>query len=242
MYCSNAPNWLRCQSEECDAPAPLSLFPHSSQFRFQREAGADRKDRRRNPEQLMGVLAHEFQYLPLLRLRGQQLDLVDHDNDLFAPIPDLLQEGALRLAERPVRAGDEEDEVAAGHEMFGQLLVLADDSIRTGRVDQIDLLQPGNRQAAHRHTSVRARLLDRIAVADQNQFAGGRHHAFGQIVAPQQRVDDRALAGVELAHHHHQEQLLQLGHRTAEQPQVGVGRVQARQHHLQVGQQAALIL
>ena len=234
MYCSNAPNWLRSHSEESAALKPRN-------FASKRQARADGKDRRRDSEQLVGVLAHEFQHLPLLRLRSQQFDLVDHDNDLFAPVPDLLQEGALRFAEWPVRAGDEEDKVAAGHEVFGQLLVVADDSIRAGRVDQIDLLQPGNGQAAHRHPTIRARLLGRIAMADQDQFAGGRHHAFGQIVAPQQRVDHRALAGIELAHHHHQEKLLQLGQRIADQPQVGVGRIQARQRHLQVAQQAALI-
>ena len=190
----------------------------------------------------MGVAAHEFDHFLLLRFGGQQLDLVDHDHDLLAPVADLLEEGAFRFAERPVGAGDEEDEVAAGHEMLGQLLVLADDGIGAGRIDQVDLLQPGDGQAAHGHALVSARLLRGIDVADQDQFAGGGHDAFGQILLPQQRVDDGALAGVEFTHHHHQEKLFQLGQRVADQPQVGVGRVEAGEGYLQVAQQLTLFL
>ena len=134
-----------------------------------------------------------------------------------------MEEGALRLAEWPVRAGDEENEVAAGHEVLGQLLVLADDGVGAGRVDQIDFLQPGDGQAAHGHTLISARLLGGIAVADQNQFTGGGHDAFGQKFLPQQRVDDRALAGVEFTHHHHQEKLFELGQCVADQARSASG-------------------
>ena len=120
--------------------------------------------------------------------------------------------------------------------------MLADNGVGARRIDEVDLLQPGHGQAAHGHAAVRARVRDRVAVADEDQLAGGGHDAFGQVVAAEQGVDDGALAGVELADDDDEEELLQLGEGVADEGEVGVGRVETREGDLQVGQQAAFVL
>ena len=231
---------------ECAEAAALPVFGAGSvllgPFGFEREAGANGEGGRGDAEQIVRVMLHKVEHLLLLGLGGQELDLVDHDHDLLAPVADLLQEGAFRFAEGSVGAGDEEDEVAAGHEVFGQLLVLADDRVGARRIDEVDLLEPGHGQAAHGHAAVGAWVRDRVAVSDQDQFAGGGHDAFGQIVAAEQGVDDGAFAGVELSDDDDEEELLQLGEGVADQRQVGVGRIETREGDLQVGEQAAFVL
>ncbi len=100
--------------------------------------------------------------------------------------------------------------------MLGQLLVLADDGVGAGRIDEVDLLQPGHRQAAHGHAAVGAGMRGGFAVTDEDQLAGGGHDAFGQIVAAEEGVDDGALAGVELTDDDDEEELFQLGEGVAD--------------------------
>ena len=81
---------------------------------------------------------------------ADQVDLVDHDRDLLAPLADVRHELALALGERAVGGGDEEDQVGAGHELLGQRLVLADDGVRAGGVDERDLVEEVGRDRCAR--------------------------------------------------------------------------------------------
>ena len=55
---------------------------------------------------------------------------------------------ALAFGERAVGRGDEEHQVGAGHEIAGQLLVLADDGVGAGRVHDGDLAEELGRDGA----------------------------------------------------------------------------------------------
>ncbi len=85
---------------------------------------------------------------------GKDVDLVDHHHHLLAPIADLLEEGPLGLGERPVGGGDEEHEIGARHEARRQALVLADDGVGPGRVDDVNLAQQVGRGADRRQVGL----------------------------------------------------------------------------------------
>ena len=74
---------------------------------------------------------------------------------------------------------------------------------------------------------------DCFAIAHEKELAGGGDYAFGQVAVTHQRVDHRALARVEFAHHHQQEHLIQLLQAVFEQGQVVVACVQPGQGDLQ---------
>ena len=83
------------------------------------------------------------------RFVPQQIDLVDDDDDLLAPVPDRRHECPLALGERAVGGGDEEDQVGARHELLGELLVLADDGVGARGIDDRDLVEELRRVVAH---------------------------------------------------------------------------------------------
>ena len=86
--------------------------------------------------------------------RAEDVHLVDDDDDLLAPVADGGEEEPLRLGERPIGRGDEEDQVRAGHELGGEPLVLADDRVGAGRVDDVDVAQQLDRRASPRCETV----------------------------------------------------------------------------------------
>ena len=159
---------------------PLIRHRHGL-FGLQRETSTDREDGRRNTEQFPSVPGDKFQDLLTLFLAGQQFDLIDHDDDLFAPVPNSLQEEMLGFTEGSVRAGDKENKIAARYEMFCNLLMLADDGVGPRCIDQVDFLQPGDRQTQHSHACIYARALNCIHMTDEEELAGGGHDAFGQV-------------------------------------------------------------
>ena len=75
----------------------------------------------------------------------QDVDFVDDDDDLLAPIADLFQESALALGERPVGRGDEEHQIGARHEAGRDEFVFANDGIRPGRIDDTHLAEQFDR-------------------------------------------------------------------------------------------------
>ena len=72
-------------------------------------------------------------------------------------------------------------------------------------------------------------LLGKVAVLEHGNDGGRRRHALLHQRLADQRVDERALAGVELADHDEQEQLVELGDGLIEGLLLIVGGVDARQ-------------
>ena len=165
----------------------------------------ERKDLRLDPQGLPGLLAHERDDLrPVLR-RLQEVGLVEDEHDLLAPLPDRLEKGPLALGVGTVGRGDEEHEVGPRKEVPGERLVLAQDRVRARRVH--DRQRPQGVGGS-------GRLLDAVGARRPGHFApvpedphprGGRRHPLFEDAGAEERVDERALARVELPHHHEQE-------------------------------------
>ena len=78
-------------------------------------------------------------------------------------------------------------------------------------------------------------------VLQQVHLRRGRRDAFLQHAAAEQRIDERALAGVELADDDDQEQLVELLHRSAEGVEVVGRRLEAHQHVAQLRQRRPFV-
>jgi hypothetical protein len=78
-------------------------------------------------------------------------------------------------------------------------------------------------------------------VLEQADPGGGGGHALLQHALAEQGVDERALARVELADHHEEEQLVELAERAQEGVLVVSLHVEPGQHRSQVGQELALL-
>jgi hypothetical protein len=150
-------------------------------------------------KQLRGVAPHVGSDLLTFFLPFDNVDLVENEDDLLAPLADLLEYGAFALGEGSVGGSDEEDQVGAGDEVSRQLFVSADDGIRSRRVDQGDLTQQVRRVGPFEDEGLEQLLAWLLAVAQQVDPVGGGCHAFGQHPLAQQGVDEGGLAGVELA-------------------------------------------
>ena len=62
---------------------------------------------------------------------------IHNHHHLLAPVPDFAQEQPLAVAEGPVRGRDEDNQVRAWHDGFGNLLVALHNRIRPRGVDDM---------------------------------------------------------------------------------------------------------
>ena len=76
-------------------------------------------------EQIARCLLDEIDDLLKLRSIAEDIDLVQDDDDLLAPVANRRQEYSFGLGKRAVGGRDEQHEVGAGHEALGERLVLA---------------------------------------------------------------------------------------------------------------------
>ncbi len=150
----------------------------------------------------------------------EQVGLVEHDHNLFAPLLDRRQEGALALGEGPLGRGDEQHQVGAGDEVARQLLVAANDRVGAGRIDDRQLAQHIGGETACEQKPLQRLLGRHVAVTQQGDPVGRRRDALGQHLLAQQRVDEAGLPGVELARDHQQEQLVEVRDRLIERTHI----------------------
>src|SRR5215203_3406752 len=101
----------------------------------------DGKDRGRQAESRTYAAVHKGANLLDLRFVGQEVGLVDDEQDLLPPVADELEVPALALSERPLGGGDEQHQVTPRHEAPGKLLVVADDRVGPRRIDDGNLTQ-----------------------------------------------------------------------------------------------------
>ncbi len=141
--------------------------------------------------------------------------LID-DHDLLAPVADVLEERPLAFGERPVRGRHEEHEVGLRDELVGEALVLAKDRVGARRVDDVEIAQERRRGGDDVHRFLLDVPAGRLAVSQNLQPRGGRRRPLLEHARARQRVDERALAGVELADDDEQKQAIELRDRPRE--------------------------
>ena len=79
-----------------------------------------------------------------------------------------------------------------------------------------------------------------LTPGDVVDLRGRRRDALGQHLPSEEGVDEGALAGIELADHHEQEELIELVDRVRERPTVVVGGLRALECGRHLGEELAL--
>src|SRR5207248_1287593 len=97
-------------------------------------------------QQTARIVADEVEHLLAVGRIWDEVDLIDDDDNLFAPLANPFQKGALAFTERAVGAGDKEHQIAARDKKLRDLLVALNHGVRAWGVHQADLAQP-----LHRH-------------------------------------------------------------------------------------------
>ena len=173
------------------------------------------------PRDAPGRLAHKRQHLVELRRALEDVDLVDDDHDFLAPGANRFDKGAFRLGEGTICRGHEQDEIGPRHELGRQALVLADDGVRARRVDDVEVLEELDRRGHRADARAQDVGRGRGAVADEVNVRRRGRHALVEHAGAEQGIDERALAGVELADDDQEEELVELPHRLGERGGVG---------------------
>ena len=206
-------------------------------------ARTPRRPRARRRGVFRGLVPHERDHLRQLRPGLQEVVLVEDEHDLLAPLPDRLEEGPLALGEGPVGRCDEQHQVRAGHELAGERLVLAQDGVRARRVhDARSRAGLGGGGRSPRCPSGRVLREHLGAVLEDAHPRGGRRDAFLENPRAQQRVDEGALARVELAHHDEQEGKRELLARSGERLARGVRNAEPLEARGDLGDEAARLV
>ena len=206
-----------------------------------RQPGAHGQDVRLISKKVLRGVPHEVDHLLDLGRGAEDVDLVEDDDNRLAPVSNAGEEEPFRLGERAIGGGDEQDEVGAGHEFGGDPLVLAENGVRARRVDDVDVAQ----QLGWRRDDLQPVGADlasgRVAMDQQMDLSRGGRDPFFKDRIPKQRVDEGALAGIELAHHHEEEELVELPHGRSERRLVRRGRAEFGQRIPDRGQQFACL-
>ena len=195
-------------------------------------AGTDREQRRLLPQLLRRLLVHVALDARHVVGAAREVDLVHDEHDVLAPAEDEPEEVVLARRVRAQQRGDEEDEVGPRHEPLGQQLLLALHRVGAGGVDDVQVLQQLDRQLVDEQA--RLGLAHRLdgPVAQQVHRPRRRQLADLEGVGPEDGVQERRLAGVELADDHDEEQLVEATPHRLEGLEVA-------RHHVEVGEQLA---
>src|SRR5262249_52613446 len=172
---------------------------------------------------------------------AEDVDLVDDDHDLLAPVPDLLHERTFGLGERTIRGCDEQHQVRARDEARGEPLVLPYDGIGARCVDDVDL--PEQRGWRGHGDEVRLHLpRGSVGAVLQHRHLRRRwRDAFLHHLLAGERVDERALAGIEFPDDHEEEQLVELRDGSLERREVFVARAEPDQSGAEIVQNPPLL-
>ncbi len=209
-------------------------------LRAERQLRADEEDLGLEAEQRARVIGDKRSDFRNLRRALQNVALVDDHDDLLSPTADVLHEAAFGLCKWTVGGGDEEHEVGARDELGGHRLVLADDGIGSRRVDDADFAKQIDGRFDDEQIGLAHGLLRLITMLEHRDNGGRRRDAFLHQRLADERVDERALARVELADDDEQEQLVELRDGLIECLLLVGGRIDARQRGAQPHQQRPL--
>ena len=219
-----------------------ALGPRRRILGFGRTEGRDRKDLGIHTQEIVRVQRHIGHDLAHLVLGAQNVDLVDHHGDLFAPATDALQKQPFALRQWAVGRGHKEHQVGAWNVVGGEGFVGPVEGVGAGSVDDGELAQGLDRGGDPFTHRAHGFSRERLAPADVVDLRGRRCHPFGKHRLAEESVDERALAGVELADNHQQKKFVELAHRIGQGFQVLGAGLAALQTHRDLIQQLALRL
>src|SRR5579859_5907313 len=103
-------------------------------YRCTRLLSVQRRDREYlwlKGQQVFAVLAHKSHHLRQRFWSTEQVDLVQHNHNFFAPFANALHKGAFALSKGAVYRSNEEDQVTPGDKFFSETIMLAQHSIDT---------------------------------------------------------------------------------------------------------------
>ena len=152
----------------------------------------------------------------------------------------MLHEAAFGLGEGAIGGRDEKHQIGAGNELRGHRLVLADDGVRAGRIDDADLSEQIYRCLNDEQVRLTHGLLRVVAVLEDGDHRGRRRDAFFHQRLADEGVDERAFSSVELTDDDQEKKLVELGNRLVEGLLLIGGRVHARKRGSQPHEQTSL--
>ena len=189
------------------------------------------------------MIAHERSDRVTRRVGLEDVGLVHDEDGLLPPVANPFEEEAFALGERAVGRRHEEHEVGSRDELLRQLLVLAQHGIGARGVDDLQIAQQFERRHDLGEPVVEHSQPDRfLAVAHEGDARGGGRHAFFEHIATEQRIDQGALAGIEFADDHEEEQRVEPGHALCERRLIAFERPGVFQHGLEIGEQRTFIV
>ncbi len=155
---------------------------------------------------------------------------------------DALQKGALAFREGAVGGGDEQHQIAAGDEALGDDLVLANDGVGAGRIDNADVREELHRKRVNHLIRVeRGSFLGRPVTKDVDLSRGGGDPLFQERL-PEEGVDESALSGVEFPHDDEEKEFVELLDGSTQRLPVFIGRAELKHDGSQIVQELALCL
>jgi hypothetical protein len=83
----------------------------------------------------VGIFPNERLHLRNFLVAFEDVNLVDQEDYLFPPIPNVFQKSSFALRESAIRRGNKKDKVGARNEVRGNGLMLPDDGIGAGCID-----------------------------------------------------------------------------------------------------------
>ena len=167
-------------------------------------------------EQIARCLLDEIDDLLKLRSIAEDIDLVQDDDDLLAPVANRRQEYSFGLGKRAVGGCHEQHEIGSRNKVGGKAFMLADDRVGARRVDDVDVAKQLHRCGQDAQTiGIGFRFHD-VAIFQQLDLRCGRGDALLHDGSPEQAIDERALSGVEFANADDQKQLVELADRRSQ--------------------------
>ncbi len=209
-------------------------------LRAEGQLRADEKDLRLESEQRTRVVGDKRSNLRHLRGPLENVALVDDDDNLLAPPADVLHEAPLGFGKRAIGRRDEEHQIGTRDELGGHRLVLANDGVGPRRVDDADFAEQIDRRFDDEEVGLPHCLFRLVAMLQHGDDGRCGGHPFCQQRLPDERVDERALAGIELSDDDKQEQLVELPDGLVERLLLVVSGVDARQRRAQPHEQGTL--
>ena len=171
----------------------------------------------------------------------ENVDLVHDDDDLLAPTADLLEKRALGFGEGAIGRRHEQDEIGSRYELCRDRFVFPDDGVGARGVDDMDFAEDLGGCGDDVHMGFTHMSTRRVAVFEDIDLCGRGCHALGRDSSADERVDERALPGIEFANDHQQKQLIELLDRAIERLLMLRRRVEADQCRAQPRQHAAFL-